>query len=220
MTAFRIIAGLCTVALLAAMVYDLRRISGSWKAAWEFLRLKVRGSLSNPGGKLTGLGNIRRIAAILSSLLFLILALTGFPPVLLFGSHLSGLLLVIHVTVAPLFALALSALAFLWADRLRFDESDWRVVERALRREPHPKDVLLRFAFKLGFWIVLTLSLPLMLSIILGLFPLFGTDGEALLIRFHGYSALLLMIAALAEIYLIIAYIEHETENTLKEQKP
>jgi len=69
------------------------------------------------------------------------------------------------------------------------------------------------FALKAGFWIILWLSLPLLLSIILGLFPFFGTEGEALLIRLHGYSGLLFLIAALAEVYLIIAYITARKEN-------
>jgi hypothetical protein len=139
-------------------------------------------------------------------------------PVLVLGSHLSGMLLVIHVTMAPVFGIALSALALLWAHRLRFDEVDWRIVEGVGRRSFPGGDALVRFSLKVGFWIALILSLPLMLTVILGLFPLYGTDGEALLIRLHGYSALLLMITALGELYLIIAYIGHSTEQPLKEQ--
>ena len=78
--------------------------------------------------------------------------------------------------------------------------------------------MLVRFALKVGFWMVLLLSLPLMLTVILGLFPLFGTDGESLLIRLHGYSALLLLITALGELYVIITYVEHTTKQTFKEQ--
>ena len=210
MPVFRIIAGLSIVALIAGMAYDLRRRMKSWKAAGDFLRRQFWNSRhgSGTGG---GLARVRRTVAIVSSGLFLILALTGFLPVLFLGIHLSGMLLVIHVTVAPLFAISLSALALLWAHRLRFDESDWQIALGSRGWKSHGSDALLRFALKVGFWLILPLSLPLMLTVILSLFPLFGTGGESLLIRLHGYSALLLMMSALGELYLIIAYIEHTT---------
>jgi hypothetical protein len=59
---------------------------------------------------------------------------------------------------------------------------------------------------------VLVLSLPLMGTIILGLFPLFGTEGGMFLIRAHGYSAILLLVAALVEIHLTIVYVQRTTE--------
>ena len=104
--------------------------------------------------------------------------------------------------------------------RLGFDGADWRTVEGAARWQFPPREALVRFAVKVGFWTLLLLSLPLMLTVILGLFPLFGTDGEALLIRLHGYSALLLMTTALLELYMIIACIGHSTEQPLKGQNP
>jgi hypothetical protein len=201
------------------MAYDLHRRFTTWKAVGDFLHRQVRTSRRGKReGNAGRLDNLRRNVTITTSALLLILAVTGFLPVLFLGGHLSGILLVIHVTMAPVFAIALSALALLWAHRLRFDETDWRIVEGAGRWEFPGKETLVRFALKVGFWTVLPLSLPLMLTVILGLFPLFGTDGEALLIRLHGYSALLLMITALSELYLIIAYIEHSTEQPLKEQ--
>lgn len=219
MSVFRIIATLSIAALFAGMAYDLRRRMKSWKAAGDFLLRQFR-DFRHGRGNAGGLSRVRRISTIVSIGLFLILALTGLLPVIVLGMHLSGLLLVIHVTVAPLFAISLSALALLWAHRLRFDESDWQIALGSGRWESPRKDALIRFALKVGFWIVLSLSLPLMLTVILGLFPLFGTDGEALLIRLHGYSALLLMMTALGELSLMIAYVEHTTEQPLKEQNP
>ena len=206
-------------ALLVGIGYDFRRRMKSWKAAGDFL-LRQLGDSRHGRGNTGGLSRVRRVVTIVSAGLFLILALTGFLPVVFLGIHLSGLLLVIHVTVAPLFAISLSALALLWAHRLRFDESDLEIALGSGRWESHTKDALVRFALKVGFWIVLSLSLPLMLTVILGLFPLFGTDGEALLIRLHGYSALLLMMSALGELSVMIAYVEHTTEPPLKEQNP
>ncbi|HEX7572301.1 MAG TPA: hypothetical protein VF514_04355 [Bacteroidota bacterium] len=219
MTVFRIIAGLVILALIVGIGYDIRRRMKSWKAAGDFLLRQFR-DFRHGRRNAGGLSRVRRIITIVSSGLFLILALTGFLPVIFLGIHLSGVLLVIHVTVAPLFAVSLSALALLWAHRLRFDESDWQIALGSGRWESSRKDALIRLALKVGFWIVLSLSLPLMLTVILGLFPLFGTEGEALLIRLHGYSALLLMMSALGELSLMVAYVEHSTEQPLKEQNP
>ena len=207
MTVFRAVSALLILVSLGGIAYDLRRRLGSWKA--------VRALLAHHAGN-TGLvrrtegqgarwrERFRKITYVLSGGLMGVLAVTGFFPVLFFGNHLSGFLLVIHVTVAPLFALALSALALLWAHRMSFDDADWRMMEELGRRQRPGHEALVTFCLKSGFWIILALSLPLMFTVILGLFPLFGTEGEALLIRLHGYSALLLMLAALAELYLTI----------------
>lgn len=217
MSVFRLIAILLLATLLAGIGYDLRRRMKSWKAAGDLLLRQFRDS-RHGRGTAGALSRVRRTAAIVSGGLLLILALTGFLPVIVLGTHLSGLLLVIHVTAAPLFAVSLSALALLWAHRLRLDESDWQVALGSGKRESHGKDALVRLALKVGFWLSLTLSLPLMLTVILSLFPLFGTRGETLLIRLHGYSALLLLMGALGEIYLIIAYRERIMEQPSKEK--
>ena len=219
MTVFRIMAGFTVAALLLVMAYDTRRRLKTWKAAGEFLHLQIRNSLAGRREGTAGrLDRFRVNLTIASAALFFILAVTGFLPALFHGSHLGGILLVTHVTTAPVFTLSLCALALLWAHRLRFDEVDWRIAGNLLRRDLPGKDALVRFALKAGFWMVLLLSLPLMLTVILGLFPLFGTDGEALLIRLHGYSALLFMITALGELYVILTYIEHTTKQPSKEQ--
>ena len=216
MIAFRVISLLAICALLGAALYDLRRRESLRSALRELARQGGRGMLPLFGGVRKGWRERLRVLSLAFSFTFcIILALTGFSPVILSGSHLSGILLVIHVTFAPLFALSLSALALLWAHRLRFDASDWPALGA-----PHGErstELRLLFALKAGFWIILWLSLPLLLTIILGLFPLFGTEGEAMLIRLHGYSALLVLLAALTEIYLIIAY---TTARNMKENTP
>jgi hypothetical protein len=217
MSVFRFVAVLLPAALLAGIGYDIRRRMKSWKAAGDLLLRQFRDS-RHGNGTAGGLSRIRRTAAIVSGGLLLILALTGFLPVIVLGTHLSGLLLVIHVTAAPLFAVSLSALALLWAHRLRFDDSDWQPALGAGKRDSDGKDALVRFAVKAGFWLSLTLSLPVMLTVILSLFPLFGTRGETLLIRLHGYSALLLLMSALGETYVIIAYSEGTKEQSSKEK--
>jgi cytochrome b subunit of formate dehydrogenase len=205
MTIFRIISILTLLILFGAASFDLKRRFRTWNAVMEFLRgeiqkfilvWQVRTALRS--GRAIAI--VRTMVYALVVLCFFILAGTGFAPILFSGGHLTGILLVIHVTVAPLFALSLSAAALLWAHSLRFDEDDWRVVRHL--GDPGLRDKTIRFASKVGFWLILLLSLPLMLTVILELFPLFGTEGEAFLIRLHGYSALSLMLVALGHIYL------------------
>lgn len=222
MTLFRILAGIAVVSVLGGLLSDVRR-RGGWRGMVRFVLDQSRtASQLWRERKTLGAGalfdNFRRISYGLTGVLFLLLALTGFLPVLLFGEHLSGLLLIIHVTVAPLFALGLSAVALLWAHRLRFDDLDWQFVLNPDERRRSGWDQRVRMTLKIGFWLVLVVSLPLMGTIILGLFPLFGTEGETILTRAHGYSAILFLAAALIEIYLTIVFVQRTNEQSPKEK--
>ncbi len=214
MTEFRAISALVLLILLATIAYDLKTLLKTWDAVYKFLADQVRLAFSSWRGmreKKAGrtFSLLRSLVYSLNALLFVLLAVTGFLPVLFLGDHLTGIMLVIHVTVAPLFALSLAGLALLWAHRLRFDESDWQFLVGYRKQRSRNKEALVRFALKTGFWLVLVFSLPLILTVILELFPLFGTEGEEFLIRSHGYSALLLTLVALIGIYLSIAYTKH-----------
>jgi len=48
------------------------------------------------------------------------------------------------------------------------------------------------------------LALPVILSIVLSMFPLFGTDGQEFLLQLHRYSALLFALVAIMYTYLVI----------------
>ncbi len=184
-------------------------LAGSSPRGQRLPRGRARGNDASP------LKNaLRRITYLFAGAFLILLALSGFIPVLITGAHVSGMLLVLHVTIAPLFALSLCALALLWAHRLRFDRSDLQVVLDIRNHATPPGEPLIRFMLKCGFWAILVLSLPLMLTIILSLFPIFGTEGEAMLIRLHGYSALLLVLAAVAEIHLTFVFMARKEYTT------
>jgi len=224
MILFRLIAVVVIAALVAAIIYDVRRGGRTWSGVWGFIKgqtgtalhlWRQRAELARG----STLDNLRRMAYGLSAAFLLLLGLTGFLPVLFLGEHVSGALLIIHVTAAPLFALCLTALAFLWAHRLRFDEDDWHIVLDAKRRKGTTEDRRIRLALKAGFWLVLLFSLPLMGSIVLGMFPLFGTEGETALIEVHGYSALLILVASIVVMHLTMAYHQHTSEQPSKESR-
>jgi len=166
--------------------------------------------------RLSPVGVLRKLVYLLALLCFVVLAITGFYPTLVLGKHISGYLLMLHATFALVFAICLAVLAVMWACRHRFNESDWPGLQHFLERitlakstgeEPLNKsqaDGVPGLGQKITFWLIVVLALPLILSIVSSMFPLFGTDGQKLLLELHRYSALLFAMAAIVHIYLVI----------------
>jgi hypothetical protein len=225
MIEFRIVSAICILGVIAAIVIDLRIRLRSWGelarffvVRWEVSREIWRSRKSMRTDPTLAI--VRRFVYQVAYVLFLLLATTAFVPVLFVGEHLSGALLVIHVTLAPFFALTLAGLALLWAQRLRFRSSDWHIPKRLVQRQLPEATPVVRFIVKAGFWLVLVLSLPLMLSIIFGLYPWFGTEGQEFLRTIHGYSALALIVVILVHTHVLMTYVESSVEQFMKENKP
>ena len=68
---------------------------------------------------------LRSLVYLLALFCFVVLAVTGFYPLLVLGEHISGYLVMIHATFAPVFAICLAVLAVMWASRCRFTYADW-----------------------------------------------------------------------------------------------
>ena len=156
--------------------------------------------------KLRLVGVLRKLIYLLALLCFVVLVITGFYPVLVRGEHLGGFLLVLHATFAPVFAACLAVLVVFWADNCRFNKNYWPWLQRVLGREAVNKAGVKKYELlqKICFWLIVILALPVILSIVLGMFPLFGTDGQKFLLNLHRYSTLPLALAAIVHIYLII----------------
>lgn len=135
----------------------------------------------------------------LSLVLFLLLALTGIFPVVALGEPLSGLLLIIHVTIAPFFVVALMLTAVFWAHFQQFGHSDFIYLKeiRLKKEKQNPSENTRLFWQKLCFWLFLVFSVPAILSVILSMFPFFGTNGQIVMLDIHRYSVLILMIVSL-----------------------
>ena len=176
----------------------------SWRSRLKANRIVAltwaNGRSMKPGN---ALGVLRGLFYLLTLALFLILAITGFVPVVFFGGHLTGILLLVHVTAAPVFALSLALLSLLWAHRQRFTAENWETITTLAARKHVAPDRLGDLGRKICFWLILFFALPLILSIILGVFPLFGTEGQESLVLLHGISALLLTITAVVHTYTV-----------------
>jgi len=148
----------------------------------------------------------RKLTLFLSKVSFLVLAITGFIPSVLFGAAVSGLVLILHVLAAVVFALGLVIISLLRAHDQRFNKNDWQSLQHVIGKKPRTKKsnpYLAAFAKKISFWLILLLALPLIASILLGMYPLFGTHGQEALLQLHGYSALLLVLAVVARLYIL-----------------
>ncbi len=132
----------------------------------------------------------------------LLLAVSGFIPAVILGAPLTGYLLILHVTVAPLFALVITVMAVLWSIKYQFNQSDWKHLKGAFTRKSRPAAFYQSLA-KALFWLLLLLAIPVMLSILISMFTLFGTDGQFLLLNIHRYSTLSLVVVTLFYIFSI-----------------
>ena len=156
-------------------------------------------------------GVLRMLVYLVALLCFMVLAVTGFYPTLVLGEHISGYLVMVHATFAPVFAVCLAVLAVMWASRCRFAYSDWPWFERIVQwvtlaksssEEAPSKSSGL--GQKMTFWLIIFLALPLILSIVLSMFPLFGTHWQELLLGVHRYTALVFALVVIVHTYLVI----------------
>jgi len=157
------------------------------------------------------LGALKKLAYLLSLVCFVVLAITGFWPLLVRGEHISGYLMMIHATFAPIFALCLAVIAVTWAGENRFTAEDCPWVRRLLRRatrlqvpaEEKPCACAV-VGYKATFWLLLFLALPLILSIVISMFPLLGTDWQHHTAAIHRWTGLAFAVIAILHTYLAI----------------
>lgn len=156
--------------------------------------------------KLSPVGVLRKLVYLLALLCFLVLAITGFYPVLVLRESIHGYWLILHATFAPIFAICLAGLAVMWAGNCCFNKNDWPWLQRVLGREAVDNSVVKKYGllWKICFWLIMPLALPLILSIILSMFSLFGTHWQELLLDIHRYTALVFAIVAIVHTYLVI----------------
>ncbi len=153
----------------------------------------------------------RQFVFLLALLSFFILALTGFIPVIITGHHLGGFLLVVHVVAAPVFVLSIAILAVLAAHFFRFEEGDWAAMKSEMTQNEVSEEKSKLFWRKLLYWLILLLTLPVAMSIVLSMYPIFGTEGQEALLSIHRYSTLLIAIAVIAYTYLVTLGVKRNT---------
>jgi hypothetical protein len=92
------------------------------------------------------------------------------------GGRMHRWMLMLHMSVAPVFALGVAALAVLWAE---MNASD---------RVPAGERV--------AFWVVIASSFTTIITALLGMMTWFGSIGQETLLTLHRLSAMVLLVAA------------------------
>jgi len=150
------------------------------------------------GGKLSTLA----CAVALGSLV--ILFVTGFGGRLLLGEQIHGYTLMMHVGLAPVFVISVGVVVIAWSHRCRLNEHDRRgLVSLLCLKKTAPAETV-DLGWKLSFWLALALVVPVSLSIMLGMFQIFGTHGQELLISLHQYTSLALTLVIMIHIHFVI----------------
>lgn len=152
-------------------------------------------------------GRVKKLVLLAALACFLILLATGFGPLLL-GYRLEGYLLMIHATFAGVFIACAAILVLGWAHAMAFDRQDGQTILQGLRTRCSCKTGCWLTDRPIGtkavFWVLAILSLPLTLSAIVSMFPLFGTEGQWFLFHLHRWSALVFACTAIAGLYILI----------------
>ena len=133
----------------------------------------------------------KKLVYFFSLFCFLVLAITGFYPRFILGCALSGYILMIHVIFAGAFACCLALSAILFASQNRFKKEDLSDKKSSLLK-------------KIAFWLILITALPVIISILLMMFPIFGTHGQHVLIDIHRYTSLFLAVIILIHTCLLV----------------
>ncbi len=156
--------------------------------------------------KLNLLGALRKLIYLLAILCVLVLTITGFVPHLIFGVTIHSYWLMIHATFAPVFAICVAALAVMWAHNCQFNKNYWPWLNKILPRKPksQQRPQPYELSTKICFWLILVLTLPVILSAVSSMFPIFGTEMQVFLMELHRYTALLLLSVAIAHTYLTV----------------
>jgi cytochrome b subunit of formate dehydrogenase len=109
-----------------------------------------------------------------------VLALTGIGTYAIGHPPMTHWVLMTHVAVAPLFALALAAVALTWPGACTRDAGSG-----------------LSGMAKFLFWVILLCGLVVLLTGVVPMTPVFGARGQHALYLLHRYSALVLTVAVL-----------------------
>ena len=150
------------------------------------------------------LAGLTRLASLLTLAGLGILAVTGFGPLLLLARPMSGFTLLAHLVAAPVFAVGLAYLTLMGAHHHRFGPGEWPGVKGRQAGDGGGPPGRFSVGQKISFWLAILLALPVILSTVLSMFPLFGTAGQERLLEVHRYSSVLLVMAIMIYTYLTV----------------
>jgi cytochrome b subunit of formate dehydrogenase len=158
------------------------------------------------GQKLAPAGVLRKLVFLLGLFCFVILVITGFVPRLFLDRAIYGYWLMVHATVAPVFSVCVACLAVMWGHNCRLDKNYCPWLNTIFRRQPKSTTSPEKYELcrKVCFWLIICLSLPVILSAVVAMFPLFGTHWQELLGQIHRYCTLALALLVIIYLHLSV----------------
>jgi hypothetical protein len=203
---FRILSIVVFIVSFVWIFKFLKKSKISFKDILDYYLIELKNSFGNlksikSKSSAEKFRSLRSITYLVTILAFLIMLITGFLPLLFTGSNLTGIFLMIHVSVAPFISITFAMLVILFAHSNRFDGDDiaFSTKDSGKRKTKYKDSAYM----KMNFWLISVFSLPAMVSIILSMFPLFGTEGQISLLEIHRYSVLIISILVIFHIGLL-----------------
>lgn len=140
-----------------------------------------------------------RLIHVVLAVTFLVLAVTGFWASIGWDGPMSGYTLMIHTTCGAVFAVCVAVSLLTWAADHALARHDSRWLARGGGFSTRGDLPAGRFSAcdKIYFWLAGLLTLAALLSMLLSMITLLGTDGQHLMYHVHRYSTLVLVILTL-----------------------
>ncbi|GEM_PF-5715779 len=195
----------------------------SHAARREQCRMQLIRSIGFWSEKIRFLHKFKQFLYLSAMVSFTALLLSGFFPVVLGKGSLSGYPLLLHTTAAAVFVAAFVLLALSWAPHFTFCADDFPIfMRKTVGHSVAFLDDRWRGVFlqKLCFWLMLILVVPLILSIVISMYPFFDATAQNSLISLHRLSALFLSVAAITQTYLLLISKTNkmESDNALEKR--
>jgi hypothetical protein len=209
---FRVISILALVITYIFIAISLKNNQANFKKWFSIQSSNIAEILTNLKKSNTG----KIIKSLLLPIIFLcinLLALTGFVTIIILGKPISTYMLLIHVSLAPLFAICMVIVTLLWAPKNNFDKKDW---ETFCNLKSSKKEMRIELFQKVGFWLIIVLTLPIILSILLSMYPIFGSEIQHSLLTTHRYTTLVFVIISTWYVYFSII---KDSKQTIQKQE-
>ena len=187
----RILSIIAILLLAVWLVLFNKKNAGSWDAfkSWFMENLKTTFSKEC-------LKNWKRSVYFVLVLVIALSALTGFIPFLIFGVPLGGFALMLHVVLAPVFAILAAVFLLGRAETHTFDQNSATFLKSVFSKSENDDSLADQFWAKFYFWIFIIFSI-IVASMVFSMYSIFGTIGQDSLLNIHRVASVVLFIAVI-----------------------
>ena len=187
----RILSIIALVLLTIWLVLFNKKNAGSWDACKGWFVQEMKSAFSKEWLK-----NWKRTAFFILLLVVAISALTGFIPFMIFGVPLGGFALMLHVVLAPIFAILAALFLLSRAETHTFDKNSAAYLKSIFNKKAINEKQADAFWARFFFWIFIIFAV-IVASMVFSMYPIFGTIGQEALLNIHRGGSVVLFIAVI-----------------------